>query len=45
VSTLEGVMTAVVVLVSFAGIAVVALVRRAARRMDLDPRYDDAADR
>jgi hypothetical protein len=40
-STLEGIVTAVVVVVSFVGIAVVALVRRAARRIDLDPRYDD----
>jgi cation transporter-like permease len=40
-STLEGIATAVVMLVSFVGIAVVVLVRRAARRVDLDPRYDD----
>jgi hypothetical protein len=40
-STLEGIVTAVVVVVSFVGIAVVCLVRRAARRLDLDPRYDD----
>jgi hypothetical protein len=44
-STLEGIMTALVVAVSFIGIAVVALVRRAARRTDLDPRYDDPANR
>jgi len=44
-STLEGIVTALVVAVSFAGIAVVALVRRAARRIDLDPRYDDPTDR
>jgi hypothetical protein len=40
-STLEGIVTAVVMLVSFGGIAVVVLMRRAARRSDLDPRYDD----
>jgi hypothetical protein len=40
-STLEGIVTAVIVAVSFVGIAVVVLVRRAARRIDLDPRYDD----
>jgi hypothetical protein len=45
VSTLEGIVTAVVVLVSFVGIAVVGLLRRAARRIDLDPRYDDPSGR
>jgi hypothetical protein len=44
-STLEGIVTAVVVVVSFIGIAVVILVRRAARRIDLDPRYDDPTSR
>jgi hypothetical protein len=40
-STVEGIATAVIVVFSFVGIAVVVLVRRAARRIDLDPRYDD----
>ena len=44
-STLEGIATTVVVAVSFVGIAVVVLVRRAARRIDLDPRYDEPASR
>ena len=44
-STLEGIVTAVVVVLSFFGIAVVVLVRRAARRIDLDPRYDDPKSR
>ena len=50
-STLEGIVTAVVVVVSFAGIAgiagiaVVALVRGVARWIDVDPRYDDPANR
>ena len=44
-STLEGIVTAVVVVLSFFGIAVVVLVRRAARRIDLDPRYDDPTSR
>jgi len=43
-STLEGIVTAVVVVLSFVGIAVAVLVRRAARRIpiELDPRYDDS---
>jgi hypothetical protein len=44
-STLEGIVTAVVVVVSFVGIAAVALMRRAARRIDMDPRYDDPTNR
>jgi len=44
-STLEGVATTVVVVLSFVGIAVVALLRRAARRIDMDPRYDDPTSR
>jgi hypothetical protein len=44
-STLEGIVTAVVVVPSFVGIAVVVLLRRAARRTDLDPRYDDPTSR
>jgi multisubunit Na+/H+ antiporter MnhC subunit len=44
-STLEGIVTTVVVGASFVGIALVVLVRRAARRIDLDPRYDDPKDR
>jgi hypothetical protein len=44
-TTLEGIVTAVIVGLSFVGIAVVALVRRAARRIDLDPRYDDPTNR
>jgi hypothetical protein len=40
-STLEGIVTALVVGLSFVGIAMVFLARRAARRIDLDPRYDD----
>lgn len=47
-STLEGIVTAVIVLLSFVGIAVVVLVRHADRRsdpdpIDQDPRYDDQA--
>ena len=44
-STLEGVVTAVVVVVSFVGVAVVVLARRAARRIDMDPRNDEPANR
>jgi multisubunit Na+/H+ antiporter MnhC subunit len=46
-STPEGVVTAVVVGLSFVGIAVVVLVRRAARRIpiELDPTYDDPTSR
>jgi hypothetical protein len=44
-STVEGIVTAVVVVLSFVGIAGVLLVRRAARRIDLDPRYDDPTSR
>jgi hypothetical protein len=46
-STLEGIVTAVVVVLSFVGIAVAALVRRADRRIssELDPRYDDPTSR
>ena len=45
-NTLEGIVTAVVVVGSFVGITVVGLVRRADRRtpIELDPRYDDPAD-
>jgi len=45
-STLEGIVTALVVVGSFVGIAAVGLVRRADRRapIELDPRYDDPAD-
>ncbi len=41
VSTLEGIVTGVIVVLSFAGIAVAAVVRRAAHRIppDLDPRH------
>jgi hypothetical protein len=44
-STLEGIVTALVVVLSFVGFAVVAVLRRAARRIDLDPRYDDPTSR
>jgi hypothetical protein len=46
-STLEGIVTTVVVVASLIGIAVAVLVRRAARRIpsELDPRYDDPAGR
>jgi hypothetical protein len=44
-STFEGIVTAVVVALSFVGIAVMVLLRRAARRIDLDPRYDDPTSR
>jgi hypothetical protein len=44
-STLEGIVTAVIVIASFVGITVMALVRRSARRIDLDPRYDDPTSR
>jgi hypothetical protein len=45
-STLEGIVTALIVVGSFVGITVVVLVRRADRRapIELDPRYDDPAD-
>jgi hypothetical protein len=45
-STLEGIVTALVVVGSFVGMTVVLLVRRADRRapIELDPRYDDPAD-
>jgi hypothetical protein len=47
VSTLEGIVTAVVVALSFIGIAVVVLVRRADRRIpiELDPKHDDPTSR
>ncbi len=43
VSTLEGIMTGLVVMVSFVGIALVVLVRRAERRtpIDVDSMHDD----
>jgi hypothetical protein len=44
-STLEGVVTAVIVALSFVGIVVVVLLRRTARRIDLDPRHDDTTNR
>ena len=44
-STIEGIVTAVIVVLSFVGFAVVVLTRRAARRIDLDPRYDDHTSR
>jgi beta-lactamase regulating signal transducer with metallopeptidase domain len=45
-TTIEGIVTALVVVGSFVGITVVVLVRRADRRtpIELDPRYDDPAD-
>jgi hypothetical protein len=47
VTTIEGIVTAVVVVFSFVGIAVAAFARRAARRIppELDPRYDDPTSR
>lgn len=44
-STLEGIVTTVIVVLSFVGIAVAMVVRRAAHQIpsDLDPRYDDSA--
>jgi hypothetical protein len=44
-STLEGIVTGLVVVLSFVGIAVVALLRRTARRIDMDPRNDDLTSR
>ena len=45
-STLEGIVTAMIVVGSFVGISVVVLVRRADRRtpVERDPRYDDPGD-
>jgi hypothetical protein len=45
-TTLEGIVTALIVVGSFVGASVVLLVRRADRRapLELDPRYDDPAD-
>ena len=45
-TTLEGIVTALIVVGSFVGVSVVLLVRRADRRapIELDPRYDDPAD-
>ncbi len=46
-TTLEGIVTAMVVVLSFLGIAVAVVVRRAAHRIpiELDPRNDDPTSR
>jgi hypothetical protein len=44
-STLEGILAAVIVLLSFVGVATLVVLRRAAHRIDTDPRYEDPRSR